>query len=279
MLFRWLCVARTLRLSFPTYNTSLVTILIFFISVWYLSLFSQSFLQHRYAAHGAFKMSKGWEQFFYILAYITQGSSYMSPRGYAIMHRLHHAYTDTEKDPHSPSFSPNIFHMMWRTRSFYLDILSGKMEVEERFTKNLPDWPAFDRVAGSSVSRIVWTGLYTAFFIAFATSALWYLLLPVVITMGAFHGAIINWFAHKYGYINFRLRNTSMNLLFIDFLMLGESYHNNHHKRPSAINFGKRWHEIDPLYPVILLLAWLKVIRIPKLAALPEEAGGHSHHH
>jgi len=91
--------------------------------------------------------------------------------------------------------------------------------------------------------------------------------------MGAFHGAVINWFAHKYGYINFKLKNTSMNLLFIDVLMLGESYHNNHHKYPSAINFGRRWHEIDPMYPMIRLLALVNIIDINKPSALLVHAG------
>src|ERR1044072_4081326 len=122
-------------------------ILFFFIAIWYLSLFSQTFFQHRYAAHGAFKMSRGWEKVFFILAYITQGSSYMSPRGYAIMHRYHHAFTDTEKDPHSPSFSSNMLAMMWRTRNFYQDIIKGRMVIEPRFEKNIPVWPAFDRFA------------------------------------------------------------------------------------------------------------------------------------
>jgi stearoyl-CoA desaturase (delta-9 desaturase) len=243
-----------------------MVVLIFFVSLWYVSLFSQTFFQHRYAAHGAFSMSKGWEKFFFILAYITQGSSYMSPRAYAIMHRLHHAYTDTEKDPHSPSYSSNIFSMMWRTRGFYQEIHHNRMEIEPRFTKNLPEWTKFDRFANGAFSRLLWVALYVTLFIFFAHSAWLYLLLPVVISMGAFHGAVINWFAHKYGYINFRLKNTSMNLFFIDIFMLGESYHNNHHKYPSAINFGRRWHEVDPMYPVIRLLAWLGIIRIPKLA-------------
>lgn len=243
-----------------------MAVLIFFTALWYLSLFSQSFFQHRYAAHGAFKMSKGWERVFFILAYITQGSSYMSPRAYAIMHRYHHAFTDTEKDPHSPSFSSNMLSMMWRTRTFYQNIIFGRMEVDPRFSKNLPEWPAFDRFANGTFSRLMWVGLYIAFFVFFATSPWLYLLLPIVVAMGAFHGAVINWFAHKYGYINFKLKNTSMNLFFIDILMLGESYHNNHHKHPSAINFGRRWHEIDPLYPVILFLGWIGVIQLPKLS-------------
>jgi stearoyl-CoA desaturase (Delta-9 desaturase) len=243
-----------------------MTIIVFFIALWYTSLFSQTFFQHRYAAHGAFTMSKRWEKVFFIVAYITQGSSYMSPRAYAIMHRLHHAYTDTDRDPHSPSFSANIFSMMWRTRGFYLDIMHDRMEVEQRFTKNLPEWPAFDRFANSAVSRLSWVALYIAFFICFATSPWLFLLLPIVVSTGAFHGAIVNWFAHKYGYINFKLKNTSMNLLFCDVLMLGESYHNNHHKYPSAINFGRRWHEIDPMYPVILLFARLRIISLPSRA-------------
>ncbi|MGE7776404.1 acyl-CoA desaturase [Chitinophaga sp. NPDC101104] len=243
-------------------------ILLFFILHWYLSLFSQTFFQHRYASHRAFQMNRFWEKFFHIFSYVTQGSSYMSPRAYAIMHRMHHAYTDTEKDPHSPQFSPNVFAMMWRTRRVYLNIVGEKAEVEERFLKGLPEWPAFDRWAGSAWSRLLWVGIYTTIFALWATSPWLWLLLPVVITMGAVHGAIINWFAHKYGYHNFKMKNTSRNLFNLDIFMLGESYHNNHHKRPSSVNFGFRWHELDPVYPVIKLLAWLRVIRLnrPQLA-------------
>lgn len=245
-----------------------MVILLFFVGLWYLSLFSQTFFQHRYAAHGSFTMSKFWERFFFVFSYLTQGSSYMSPRAYAVMHRMHHAYTDTEKDPHSPQFSTNIFTMMWRTRTFYQTIVKEAEVVEPRFLKNLPEWKAFDRWAGSSLSRLLWVAAYIAVFVLFANSYWWFLLLPIVITMGAFHGAIINWFAHKYGYINFRLRNTSKNLFVIDVLMLGESYHNNHHKNPSSVNFGRRWHEIDPVFPVILLLKWLKIIRFPAMSPI-----------
>jgi stearoyl-CoA desaturase (delta-9 desaturase) len=239
-------------------------LLITFIALWYSSLFCQTFFQHRYAAHRAFKMNKSWERLFYIFTWLTQGSSYMSPRAYAIMHRMHHAYTDTEKDPHSPEFARNVFHMMLRTRKIYSNIYKGKFEVEERFTRNLPDWRGFDKWAHSPLSRILWTAAYIVLFAWLATSAWWLLLLPVVITMGAFHGAIINWYAHKYGYRNFNLKNTSRNLFSVDIFMLGESYHNNHHKQPAAVNFGKKWHELDPVYPLIRLLAWLRIIKLEK---------------
>lgn len=239
-----------------------MVLLLFFVALWYSSLFFQTFFQHRYAAHGAFTMNKFWERVFYIFTYIAQGSSYLSPRAYAIMHRMHHAYTDTEKDPHSPKYSKNIFSMMLRTHTMYAAIYKGTIDVEERFTKLLPDWPAFDKWAHSTASRIIWALAYSAVFIYFAPTLWLLVLLPVVLAMGAFHGAVINWFAHKYGYTNFKLKNTSQNLFHVDILMLGESYHNNHHKRPSAINFGKRWHEIDPVYPIIRLLAWSRIIKL-----------------
>ena len=82
---------------------------------------------------------------------------------------------------------------------------------------------------------------------------------------GTLHGAIINWFAHKYGYRNFEVGDTSRNFLPTDVLMMGESYHNNHHKFGNRPNFGGiRWHEIDPTYQVIRVLNRLGIIQIAK---------------
>src|SRR5687767_8051226 len=115
-----------------------MAILIFFLAHWYLSLFAQSFFMHRYAAHGAFTMSKGWERFFYWFSFITQGSSYMSPNTYAILHRMHHAYTDTEDDPHSPLHSKNAVDLMNITRKKYAAIYNRTVAIDPKFTKNLP---------------------------------------------------------------------------------------------------------------------------------------------
>ncbi|MEO8582345.1 MAG: acyl-CoA desaturase [Flavitalea sp.] len=242
-----------------------MVVLIFFVVHWYLSLFCQTFFLHRYAAHGAFKMSRGWEKFFYILTFVTQGSSYMSARTYALLHRLHHAYTDTEDDPHSPAFSKNAMDLMNQTRIKYSDIFNNRMPIDEKFTKNVPDWPAFEKFAHPWFTRVLWIVAYTAFYAYFATAWWQWLLLPITIAIGPVHGAVINWFAHKYGETNFAMNNTSRNLFYIDVLMLGEAYHNNHHKFPSSINFGVKKHEIDPIYFAILALNRLGVIRLNKV--------------
>jgi stearoyl-CoA desaturase (Delta-9 desaturase) len=247
----------------------MLIIILFFVCHWYLSLFMQTFLQHRYAAHAAFSMNKFWERFFYLITYITQGSSYISPRVYGIMHRMHHAYTDTDKDPHSPKFDTSIFKMMWHTRRVSAGIYNDTFEVEPRFCKNIPDWPLLDKIANSWVSRIAWIAVYVSIYVMFAPSGWWFILLPVHILMVPLHGMIINWFAHKYGSVNFKMKNTSTNLFKLDVFMMGEGYHNNHHKNPSSINFGFRWYEFDPAYPIIRFLNWVKIIRIHKLAVSP----------
>ena len=89
-----------------------------------------------------------------------------------------------------------------------------------------------------------------------------YLLLPIHFFMGPFHGAIINWFAHKLGTVRFKVNDTSKNLLPVDFLMLGESYHNNHHTKPNSANFGIAKYEIDPVYYFILLFDKMKMIQL-----------------
>ena len=241
-----------------------MAVLIFFVLHWYLSLFCQTFFLHRYAAHGAFRMSRGWEKFFYIFTFLTQGSSYMSARTYGLLHRLHHAYTDTEDDPHSPTFSKHAIDLMNQTRKKYADIYNRKTVVEEKFTKNLPDWPAFDRFAHPWFTRLLWVAAYTAFYFYFATAPWQFIFLPLSIIIGPLHGGIINWFAHKYGHTNFAMNNTSKNLFYIDVLMLGEAYHNNHHKFPSSINFGVKRNEIDPIYFIILLFNKLGIIRLNK---------------
>lgn len=128
--------------------------------------------------------------------------------------------------------------------------------------KNIPRWNALDKFGESILSRTLWITAYTVFFIVFAPSVWYFLLLPIVILMGPFHGAIINWFGHKYGTINFKLKNTSRNLFPVDFLMLGEGYHNDHHHAPSSANFGARWYEIDPVYLIILFFNKLRIVRL-----------------
>jgi len=237
-------------------------ILTFFLCHWFLSLFCQTFYLHRYASHKMFTMSKGWERFFYFFTFLTQGSSFLNPRAYAIMHRMHHAYSDTEKDPHSPHFIKDVWGLMMKTKRIYQDFVRYKTEPAPEFKGNYPTWGWLDKISDSWAVRIGFGTLYTLFYVAFATHWWMFALLPVHFLIGPIQGAIVNWCGHKYGYSNFDNEDHSRNSLPVDFLLMGELMQNNHHKSPNSPNFARRWFEIDPTYPLMRMLNRIGIIHL-----------------
>jgi len=212
-----------------------------------------------------FKMELFWERFFYLVLLISQGSSFLNPRAYAILHRMHHAYSDTEKDPHSPHFFKDVFGMMIATKNMYMNYLHFKIQPEPAFQGNYPEWPLVDRIGDSWFWRIGCGLFYIGFYIMFANHWWLFILLPIHFLMGPLHGAIVNWCGHKYGYSNHDNEDHSKNSLPWDFLLMGELFQNNHHKKPNSPNFASKWWEFDPTYPVMKVLHWMKIIKIRKV--------------
>src|SRR5678816_2830945 len=153
-------------------------LLTFFVAHWVLSVFMQTFFLHRYAAHRMFSMSPRAEKVFHFLTWLFQGSSYLNPRGYAILHREHHAFSDTERDPHSPRNFSNVFRMMLVTKHRYDDYAYRRKEPEARFEGGMPEWPWLDRLGQSWVMRVGWGAFYTLFYWHFASAWWMWLLLP-----------------------------------------------------------------------------------------------------
>jgi stearoyl-CoA desaturase (delta-9 desaturase) len=237
-----------------------VAILVFFVLHWQLSVLMQSFFLHRYGAHRQFTMSKGWERFFHLLTWTLQGSSYLNPRGYAIMHRMHHAFSDTPRDPHSPIQTPNFFKMMWQTKVLYTGICKRRIAVEPRFEGGYPEWALLDGWLTSYPMAIAWGTLYALYYIAFATHWWMFLLLPIQWIVGPVHGAIVNYCGHKLGYRNYDSDDHSRNTLVFDFVTAGELFQNNHHKWGQSPSFAVRWFEVDTTYQFMRVLAWLGII-------------------
>lgn len=239
-------------------------ILLFLIIHWYLSLFGQTFFLHRYGAHKMFTMNKFWEKYFYLFTWITQGSSYLNARAYAILHRMHHAYSDTEKDPHTPHFFKDAYTMMMHTRKIYNDVLNKRVVIEDKFDRNFPEYPGIDKIADNGYMRLLFALGYITFYVVFASQWWMFLFLPIHFFMGPIQGAIVNWSGHKYGYRNFNGSDKSKNSLFWDFFLLGELFQNNHHHAGSKPNFATKWFEFDPTYPIIWVFNKIGIIRLTR---------------
>lgn len=224
----------------------MLAILVFFFAHWFGSLFFHSFFLHRFASHKMYELSKNWERFFYLSTWFVQGSSFLVPRAYGVMHRMHHAYSDTEEDPHSPHFFKDVYQMMRSTILIFRSFLTGKRLPDPQFTKDyLPVWDRLDKFGHHPITRLVFMAAYTSFYIAFAPNAWWFLLLPIHFLMGPIQGAVVNWCGHKYGYSNFDNGDHSKNSSPWGIFLMGELFQNNHHYAKDDANFAKKWFEFD----------------------------------
>jgi len=87
------------------------------------------------------------------------------------------------------------------------------------------------------------------------------------LAIGSFQGVAVNYFAHIYGYENFKMTNTSKNILPFDIIFWGEAYHNNHHKHPNRPNNATRWFEWDMGYQAMRLMDKLHIIKLKPVPA------------
>ncbi len=241
----------------------MIAILIFFTCHWFLSLFFHSFFLHRYASHQMYTVNKRWEKIIYFSTWFVQGSSFLVPRPYAILHRMHHTYSDTEKDPHSPHFFKDVWQMMLHTALIYQAVNKGTQKPDAEFTKEyLPKWDKLDKFGHHIVTALLFAAAYTAFYIYFAPNAWWFLLLPVHFFMGPVQGAIVNWCGHKYGYSNYNNGDRSKNSSPFGILLMGELFQNNHHYAKDHANFARRWFEFDLTFFIMRGLNKIKVIKL-----------------
>ena len=239
----------------------MMAILIFFILHWYLSLFVQTIFLHRYASHKMFTMSPFMEKVFFVLTALAQGTSFLRPSLYGVMHNKHHEHSDTEKDPHSPVMSTNYFSFMNKTLYNY-QACEKLLEKKPNMLKNYPSWPIFEKIFDNYTVRFIFLGLYIWFYFLFAPSYIYFLLIPIHALMGPIHGFIVNWFGHKHGYRNFDSDDNSKNTLPVDVLMSGELYQNNHHKYPKRANFAVKFYEFDLGFWILWILNLFGLIKL-----------------
>lgn len=278
-----------LHLNYPTLNPSgpqkseingilhfVMTPILFIVFVaihFFASLFMHSFYLHRYGTHQQFSMNRFWEKTFFVLTFLFQGSAFLDPKSYAIMHLEHHAHSDTPDDPHSPlNFSKSKWgldaatalpRMMWHTKKVFEEINRGRSKVIEFYRdRRFITWGEFEKFTTSKTVSISMGVLYGILYLTFAPVWWCWFFFPLTILSGPIQGAIVNWCGHMWGYRNYKLNDNSKNTWVLSTIMLGELFQNNHHQYPNSPNFAKKWFEIDPIYFIIWFFDKLHIIRL-----------------
>jgi stearoyl-CoA desaturase (Delta-9 desaturase) len=177
-------------------------------------------------------------------------------REWVAVHRKHHAFTDTERDPHSP-----LVHGFWRIQLwnvYYYVREARNPETTARWAKDIPtdvwDRVLFDRGALGGILGVAAAMLALGPARGLLLVAGHFVLYVFVLAPS------INALGHWRGRRTFS-DNSATNLRVLAWLTGGESLHNNHHARPSSPKFSMARLEFDPSWVVIRALMVLRLAR------------------
>jgi len=171
-----------------------------------------------------------------------------SIKWWALRHRLHHRYTDTDHDPYNSLRGFYYSHMGWlfekpyypRLKSIDQSDLSADPVVQFQHHNILPllilvgvIQPLFlGWLCGDALGGLLWLGFVCRTLVWHAT---W----------------CINSFAHWMGERLFSDTITARGNLLCGFITNGEGHHNFHHEFPRDYRNGVRWYDYDPTKWVI----------------------------
>ena len=189
----------------------------------------------------------------------------IDPKAWACMHRMHHSYSDTERDPHSP-VTLGVFGVALGQLRSYEKTLRRLIKRDPTYLAVVDDI-AFD-VSPLNRKRL-WTLPYllhvsigVTLGLAFQSWWVGYAYFAGIMSH-PIQGWMVNSLAHKYGYRNFSTTDNSKNNWIVSLLVFGEGYQNNHHARPSSANFAATRSEIDTGYWLCRLASFVGLLTIP----------------
>jgi stearoyl-CoA desaturase (delta-9 desaturase) len=204
---------------------------------------------HRYFSHRSFKTSRPVQ---FLFALITTASVQRGPLWWAAHHRGHHAYTDTEKDVHSPRHQGFWWsHMGWFMEPENLDTHEERIQDFRRFPE-LRWLNNNDLLVSVGFAVMLWLlGLVLDMVAPGLGTSSWQMLVWgfFVSTTLLYHATYsVNSVCHVWGSRRFDTGEDSRNNFLVALATLGEGWHNNHHAYPRSTRQGFRWWEIDITY-------------------------------
>jgi stearoyl-CoA desaturase (delta-9 desaturase) len=233
---------------FPFYfDFGLKQIVLLFLGWVLLAGVGSAITLHRMVSHRAIEPRRGLKPVMLWLASLClQGS----PLGWAAIHRgSHHRYSDTEKDAHTPT--KGIWHAyhgwLWEWGKYYnpkyaIDLIKDPMHMF--FAQN---YVKIILITYLIVGLIDWQILLFMFII------------PAVYSLHQESSVNVLCHLKGQGYRNFDTKDDSNNRPIMARIVWGQAWHNNHHAKAAAYDFGTtvsgRKDEFDPTLLLVPLLA------------------------
>jgi stearoyl-CoA desaturase (Delta-9 desaturase) len=235
---------------------------------------------HRYFTHRSFEASEPVKVFLGIA-----GS--MAAQGPVVFwvanHRLHHAFADTERDPHSPQ--PQGPGVLGHAKGLWHGHVGWLFNVKKiDWSRHTRDWLEdrrvmkinahyFSLVLAGIVAPGVIGGLVTQSVHGLIGGILW----GGFVRIFALDQAtwVVNSLGHTIGRREFPVRDESRNIAVLAPPTMGGSWHNNHHARPSLAQTRRHWWQLDLVGDFIWLLDRLGLVRNVRYPdSSPDTRGG-----
>ena len=232
------------------------------VALYAIRMFAITAGYHRYFSHRTFKTSRVGH---FVLAFVAQASAQRGAIWWAAKHRAHHKYSDTARDPHSPSQRGFWFaHVGWifsrqQSKADYDTVRDLTKYPELVWLDKQKYFPAI--LLGLCVWLVAgWSGLFVGFFLS---------------TVVLYHCTFfINSLAHVVGKQRYVTGDDSRNNWWLALLTLGEGWHNNHHHFQGSTRQGFYWWEIDITFYLVKLLSFVGLVwdvRKPPAAVIAGE--------
>lgn len=223
---------------------------------------------HRLLAHRSFRCYKAVEYFFVGCGYLAFQAS---PIWWASMHRIHHKYSDQEKDPHAMLHGWRRAVYGWIFDKHYPEYLDKNLVSPDLV--NDPIYRFLD--CNGDVQKGHLLNGFLNFLFRFAMLPLfgWKIALGSLLA-GLVMQQITLWFnvvSHmpQFGYKNYDTTDDSANVPWLTVLTLGEGLHNNHHAVPGSANNSMKKGEID--------IGWLVIRAMQKVGLVQWANDGFAH--
>jgi sn-1 stearoyl-lipid 9-desaturase len=245
-------------LAFIPANFSWSALAVCFFLMWLTGGIGICMTYHRLLTHRSFAVRPGWLE--YLLTALGCCASEGGAIGWVADHRQHHAHSDDEHDPHSPSRGLGWAHMLWWITP---DITSR--HTPEHYAKWAPDLTR-DRFHA-------WLDQYHYLFPLAMGVGLYALGGMPWLVWGCFARSVlvlhttwlVNSATHRWGYRTYETHDNATNLWWVALLTFGEGWHNNHHALPTSARHGLRWWEVDMTYWTIRLMSFVGLAHSVKL--------------
>lgn len=102
-----------------------------------LNMIYISVFYHRGLAHKSVELRPWLQQF---VVWTGNWVTGLDPKGWVCMHRMHHKYSDTERDPHSPVLK-GVWSVLFQQLHSYNKTLVGLIREKRKFTSMVEDLP------------------------------------------------------------------------------------------------------------------------------------------